>query len=76
MCYDDPILRSVKYAALGTSRVHRCVVSGLGSMEPTATGHFKITISEPQSSDALGMRLPPAWGELQPGQWQKMTGPR
>ncbi len=48
----------------------------VGSMQPGATGHFKISISEPLSSDALVLRTPPEWGTLLPGQWKKMTGPR
>ena len=48
----------------------------IGSMESNATGHFKISISEPLPNDALTLRMPKDWGELLPGQWKKMTAPR
>lgn len=48
----------------------------IGSMEPNATGNFKVTISEPLGSDELALRLPPDFTQLQSGQHKKMTGPR
>lgn len=48
----------------------------VGSMQPNATGHFKISISEPLSNDEAPLLMPKAWGELVPGQWKKMSAPR
>ncbi|HET7622523.1 MAG TPA: hypothetical protein VFK39_11530 [Gemmatimonadaceae bacterium] len=48
----------------------------VGSMQPNATGKFKISISEPLSDDVATLRMPKDWGELLPGQWKKMSAPR